>query len=39
MAGPILHVAEDFWNFCGSYKIGGVIDVGTQASLVRRAVC
>jgi len=37
MAGPILHVAEDFWNFRGSYKIGGVIDVGTQASLVRRA--
>ncbi len=36
MAGPILHVAEDFWNFRGSYKIGGVIDVGTQASLVRR---
>lgn len=37
MAGQILHVAENFWNFRGSYKIGGVIDVGTQASLVRRA--
>jgi len=37
MAGPILHVAEDFWNFRGSYRIGGVIDVGTQVSLVRLA--
>ena len=37
MAAPILHVAEDFWNFRDSYEIGGVIDVGTQASLVRRA--
>ena len=37
MAGQILHVAENFWNIRGSYKIGGVIDVGTHASLVRRA--
>jgi len=37
MAGPILRVADDFWNIRGSYKIGGVIDVGTQASLVRQA--
>ena len=37
MADPIIEVAEDFWNFRGSYKIGGVVDVGTQASLVRRA--
>jgi hypothetical protein len=36
MAGPILNVAEDFWNIRGSYKIGGVIDVGTHASLVRQ---
>lgn len=35
MANDILQVSEDFWNFRGSYRIGGVIDVGTQASLVR----
>lgn len=37
MADPIIEVAEDFWNFRGSYKIGGVVDVGTHASLVRRS--
>jgi len=35
MAGNLLQVSDDFWNIRGSYKIGGVIDVGTQASLVR----
>jgi hypothetical protein len=33
----MLKVSEAFWNIRGSYKIGGVIDVGTQTSLVRRA--
>lgn len=37
MAGPILKVGDDFWNIRGSYRIGGVIDVGTHASLVRLA--
>jgi hypothetical protein len=37
MSGKILQVDDDFWNIRGSYKIGGVIDVGTQASLVRLA--
>lgn len=37
MAGKLIHVADDFWNIRGSYKIGGVIDVGTHASLVRLA--
>jgi hypothetical protein len=37
MSAPFLHVAEDFWNIRGSYKIGGVLDVGTHASLVRLA--
>jgi hypothetical protein len=31
-----LHIADDFWNIRGSFKIGGVVDIGTQASLVRR---
>ncbi len=32
----IIEVADDFWNIRGSFKIGGLIDIGTQASLVRR---
>jgi hypothetical protein len=32
-----LRIADDFWNIRGSFKIGGIIDIGTQASLVRRA--
>ena len=35
MTGQLIHVADNFWNIRGSYRIGGVIDVGTQASLVR----
>ena len=30
-------LADNFWNFRGSFKIAKVIDVGTQMSLVRRA--
>jgi hypothetical protein len=37
MTGQILQITDDFWNIRGSYRIAGVIDVGTQASLVRRA--
>ena len=37
MTGRILQVADNFWNIRGSYRIGGVIDVGTQASLIRLA--
>ena len=29
-------LAENFWNFRGSFRIAGLIDVGTQMSLVRR---
>jgi len=37
MSAPIaLHIADDFWNIRGSFKIGGVVDIGTQTSLVRR---
>jgi len=35
MASNFIPVSEDFWNIRGSFRIGGVIDVGTQASLVR----
>jgi hypothetical protein len=35
MKNPIIQVSDDFWNIRGSFKIGGVVDIGTQASLVR----
>lgn len=37
MSNDIIRVSDSFWNFRGSYKIGGILDVGTQVSLVRRA--
>jgi hypothetical protein len=33
----MLRVAEDFMNIRGSFKVGGLVDIGTQCSLVRRA--
>jgi hypothetical protein len=32
----IIEVADGFWNIRGSFKIAGLLDVGTHASLVRR---
>lgn len=37
MTNEIITVADGFWNFRGSFKIGGLIDVGTQSALVRLA--
>jgi len=37
MPNNIIQIADDFWNIRGSFKIGGVIDIGTHASLVKRA--
>lgn len=37
MSEHIIEVADDFWNIRGSYKVAGLLDVGTQASLVRLA--
>jgi hypothetical protein len=31
----VIEVADGFWNIRGSFKIGGILDIGTQASLVR----
>lgn len=36
MSIKILRIANDFWNIRGSFKIAGLIDIGTQASLIRR---
>lgn len=37
MEHGIRDIAEGFWNIRGSFKIGGLIDVGTHVSLVRRS--
>ena len=37
MAERIIRVADDFWNIRGSFKIAGLLDIGTHASLVRQA--
>lgn len=37
MTHDLIRVSDDFWNIRGSFKIGGILDVGTQTSLVRRA--
>jgi len=29
-------LAENFWNFRGSFKVAGILDLGTHMSLVRR---
>lgn len=37
MKHRIVRVADGFWNIRGSFKVGGVVEVGTHASLVRRS--
>ena len=37
MTDKIITVADGFWNIRGSFRIKGLIDVGTQVSLVRLA--
>ena len=34
--GGLIDLGNGFWNLRGDYRIGGVINVGTQASLVQR---
>lgn len=36
LPSAVLEVADGFWNVRGHFKIAGVVDIGTQASLVRR---
>ena len=35
MAEAIEQLADGFWRITGEFKIGGLVDLGTQASLVR----
>jgi hypothetical protein len=37
MASKVIQISDNFWNIRGSFKIAGVIDIGTQASLVKLA--
>ena len=37
MSDHIHQIADDFWNVRGSFRIFGVVDIGTQTSLVRKA--
>jgi hypothetical protein len=36
MTDKILKIADDFWNIRGEFRVFGVLNIGTQASLVRR---
>jgi hypothetical protein len=36
MPNHVLQISDNFWNIRGSFKVLGFLDVGTQASLVRR---
>lgn len=33
----LIQTGDNFWNIRGSFRIAGLLDIGTQASLVRRA--
>ena len=35
MKEEVIEVSGDFWNIRGSFRVGGVVDIRTQASLVR----
>lgn len=37
MTERMSQIADDFWNIRGEFKIGGVLNIGTHASLVKRA--
>ena len=36
MSEQVLQISNDFWNIRGDFKIGGILNIGTHASLVRR---
>jgi len=37
MSEQILNISDDFWNIRGNFKIGGILNIGTHASIVRCA--
>ena len=36
MTSRLKQIGDDFWNIRGSFRIAGIVDIGTQMSLVRR---
>lgn len=36
MPSRLIRIADDFWNVRGTFRIAGLIDIGTQMSLLRR---
>lgn len=36
MSSTLIRISDDFWNVRGSFRLGGLIDIGTHMSLVRR---
>ena len=37
MSEHILNISDNFWNIRGNFKIGGILNIGTHASIVRCA--
>jgi hypothetical protein len=37
MTDTIVKIAEDFWNIRGEFRVFGLLNIGTQTSLVKRA--
>ena len=37
VVSKVIEVGEGFWNVRGSFRVGGVVNIGTQMSLVRLA--
>jgi len=37
MSDQFVPIADGFWNVRGSFKVGGMVEIGTQTSLARRA--
>lgn len=37
MSEQLIEVGDGFWNIRGEFRVGGLLNIGTQASLVRRA--
>lgn len=35
MTDKVLDLGEGFWNIRGSFRLGGIVDIGTQCSLVQ----
>lgn len=37
MSDDIIRLSDSFWNLRGAFKLGGIVNLGTHVSLVRRA--